>query len=155
MTRHARHLAVLCLAGLVASKVTVAAFAARIPGQPFHGFEFRDWVLWIVRPSEVGFVLAILLVEYGLLYFVTSRLSIGRLIGWGAVMGSYVAITLFPFDLLARVDDLPVQYWPRGLVGAALELMVFFFIVPLVFALLLSWRPRVRGGRTLQSPDGP
>jgi hypothetical protein len=141
MRRQAQRIGVLLMAGFVVYKITVAAFGTKIPGQPFYGFGLREWFAWILSPSELAFILTALIVEYGLLYFVTYRLSTSGLAVWGALLGAYIAILLFPFDLLATIDNLPDRYWPPGLVGAALELIIFFAIVPFVLALgLLALR---------------
>jgi hypothetical protein len=120
--RELRRIAVLVVAGFTAYKVTVAAFAHKIPGQPFYDFDLGDWLAWALSPSELAFILAALCIDYALLFFVTRRLSTFRLAAWGGLMGPYLARVLFPFDLLTIVDELPDQYWPSGLPGAALEL---------------------------------
>lgn len=137
MTRQARRIGILTLAGFITYKLTVVTFSGAIPGDPFYGFRAYDWVIWILDGAELGYILAALLIEYGLLYRVTRRLSLWRLAAWGGVLGPYFAWLLFPFDQMSKIDTLPARYWPPGLAGAILEILVFLIGVPLVIAFSL------------------
>lgn len=149
MKRQAQRILALLTAGFIVYKTTVATFANRIPGEPFYGFSLREWFMWLLDPSELAFICTALLVEYALLYFVARRLSTSKLAVWGGLLGAYFASLLSPFDLLATVDSLPDLYWPPGLAGATLEIIVFFGIVPLVVALGLQ---RFHRPRTQETP---
>ncbi len=131
-------------AGFIGYKMTVAAFGEKIPGQPFYGFGLREWLVWIISPTELTFILAVLTIEYGVLYPVTRRLSTDALGVWALLLGAYVAILLFPFDLLTMVDQLPDRYWPPGPVGSVLAILVFFGVIPLLSALCLRGIDRAR-----------
>lgn len=132
-----QRIAEVWLTGFVGYKATVAEFAEKVPGQPFYGFGLREWLVWIVCPTELAFLLAVLTIEYGLVYLVTRRLSAYALGVWALLMGAYIAILLFPFDLLTTVDHLPDRYWPPGPVGTVLEILAFFGVIPLLSALCL------------------
>src|SRR5216117_1931861 len=101
MRRQTMRLTVFLLAGAFVYKATTAAFAAKIPGQPFYGFGLREWLMWVIDPRELAFIVIGLIVEYGIIYFVARRLTTARLVACGGVLGLYAAVLLFPLDLLA------------------------------------------------------
>jgi hypothetical protein len=138
MRQLGERIGILILSGLVSYKLSVIAFAPMIPGDPFYGSGRQEWLAWFFNKADFIYLVAALLVEYGLLYGVTRRLSLSRLAVWSTLLGPYFAWLLFPFDQLARIDTLPDQYWPSGLTGAVLEVLVFFVLLPLIAGLVLS-----------------
>lgn len=148
MRKYVVRVSALLLGGVATYKATVILFASRIPGDPFHGFGSRDWFEWLFLPTELAFIVAVLLAEYGLLFFATRKLTPWRAAIWGAFLGPYAASLLFPFDLMSVVDNLPAGYLPPGILGAGLEIAIFFVVIPLSLAVLVS-----RAGRTSSTPS--
>ena len=122
----------------LAFKLVVAAFSRFIPGEPFYQYTPRLWAQWIISPSELLFVIGLATLEYCVLYFMARRLSQRSLIIWGLLLGPYLAFWFFPFDWWHRIDTLPTRYWPPGLVGAALEVVLLLGILPFLMAALVN-----------------
>lgn len=141
-----RRLLALGIAAGTTYKAVIAIFSRCIPGDPFYGFAVHQWLWWIVTGPEVLLAVGLAVFEYYILYYFSRRLSTRSLVLWGMVLGPYVALWFFPFDWMQRIDTLPSNAWPSGLLGVVLELVLLLGALPLALLAIVQrlqrlWQP--------------
>lgn len=122
-------------------KVSVAASSSCIPGQPFHGFGAREWLLWVVSTVDMLYLAVVILLPFVAAYWAIRRLTVARTCIWAGLLGAFIGV-LTSFDLVARTGAALDRLLPQanGAVGTSIGIFGLVLVglgVPLATAWLL------------------
>jgi hypothetical protein len=136
-----KRLLLAVVSSVIAHKLVVVASADAIPGQPFYGYTFSEWLSWITLPSESLYVLVMTLFFYAAAFLAVKRLTKLQLSIWGIFLGLYTAWMFSPFDYSSTLERgverlLPVDIGGAGTVAIACAMLG---LLAVVIPLALSW----------------
>ena len=126
----------------VSYKVFVAVISDLIPGQPFYGYRWTDWLIWSFNWRECLFITIVSVLFFCIGYVIFKRLSNYQLICWGGLLGIYVALYSYDFIVPAfeHAMDLIIPFGRNKLMDTFLGVLglILLLIVPLALAWLIG-----------------
>ena len=123
-----KRLLLAVVSSVIAYKLAVVVGADAIPGQPFYGYTFSEWLSWITLPNESLYVLVMTLFFYAAAFLAVRRLTKLQLSIWGILLGLYTAWMFSPFDYSSTLERsverlLPVDTGGEGTVAIACAML--------------------------------
>lgn len=126
----------------VTYKIVIAVISNNIPGEPFYGYMWADWLKWIVDWREFLYIALAVLIVFCIGFVILKKLSNTLLVCWSGLLGLYVALLSYNFIVpaLEHAMDSIIAFGTNRLVDTVLGILglVLLLVAPLVLAWLLG-----------------
>jgi hypothetical protein len=136
-TRYLRLYCFAALGGLIGCKGLIALTGHALVagyGRPTH---FDGWVLWLFSVPEFAMSVGVVTGEFLLFITILRRMGAAAVLLWGALIGCYVGLLTYPFDLLSAFDRATSSVGDSTLVSV-LETALFLVLFPGLLVVLVS-----------------